>query len=40
MVGTRGQARQKDEVGLETGAREEQRKSLPKGTGLGHGAIT
>lgn len=37
MVETRGQPQQKGKVGMKTeGAREEQRKSLPKGLGLGH----
>lgn len=34
---TRGQPQQKDKVGMKTGAWEKQRKSLPKGMGLGHG---
>lgn len=39
MVETREQPQQKDKVGMKTeGAREEQRKSLPKAMGPGHGA--
>lgn len=33
---TRGQPQQKEKVGMKTGAWQKQRKSLPKGMGLGH----